>query len=675
MNLKDRIILLLTLLSTQAVHSNSNDSILFDANDSLWSITLDEHSVRAKGGQGVKRLSDINVIDMSRDELFKAPCCNLGESFENNASVDVNYSDGATGAKTIQMLGLSGRYAQILNEGIPTLRITAVPFGLSYVPGYWMDGIQVSKGTGTVVNGYESITGQISYDYVKPIDDEWLQASLYGNSNGRGEINANYNARLNNDLSTGLFANYSHDFMDIDMNKDGFRDLPRTRQLSFMNRWLYHKGIYTMQLLARTLNERRTGGDTDFKGTSIDTTNYSIYIKTDRVQTWMKNGFAFNDNNSLGVTLSYTYHNQESLYGLKTYNSSLHSYNINAIYEHKFNDRHSLHTGASSSGDIIRDELWLADSIYTDGINTEVNNFTTGVFAQYTYKLGKKFSLIAGIRGDWSNWFGFFYTPKLNIRYAPFKNTVFRATAGRGHKPSNSFAEYNGMLNSSRNVVSSFPYDKESAWNFGFSATQYITIFNRELTLSAEYYRTQFEKQLIVDFDQNENCLYFYFSDDKSYADIVQIEAKYEILKGFEATVAWRWNNSMQTTGGKLQRTALTNRYKGLVSLSYTTPLRKWQFDANAQFCGGGRLPVAINGSRDFRPYQLFSAQITKLFRYWSIYAGVENISDKRQKHPVIGYENPFGAGFDATIVYEPLMGRTYYLGLRLNLERKANRN
>ena len=111
------------------------------------------------------RSSVTNAELINSDELCRAACCNLGESFVTNPSVDVNYSDAATGAKQIKLLGLSGTYVQMLTENIPNFRGASAPYGLGYVPGPWMSSIQVSKGTSSVKNGYEALTGQINIEF------------------------------------------------------------------------------------------------------------------------------------------------------------------------------------------------------------------------------------------------------------------------------------------------------------------------------------------------------------------------------------------------------------------------------------------------------------------------------------------------------------------------------
>lgn len=642
----------------------------------LAGVSLDEVAVRGRrAGSSLDRMTALTQINITSDELCKAACCNLGESFETNASVDVNYADAATGARTIQLLGLSGRYVQMLTENVPNLRGISAPFGLSYVPGPWMDGIQVSKGVGTVVNGYEAFTGQINIEYKKPVTDEIVAVNLFGSSAGRAEVNANAAVRLGESLTTAFIVNASQDYMSMDENDDKFRDEPQTKQLNLLNRWNYHSNGYTWQLIVKTLNEERMSGHVDFDSKTPSDKLYGVYIKTDRVESWMKNGFVFSDYANLGVATSYIYHNQHSFFGQKSYDGTQHSYNANVIFNYNWSDNHALHAGVSSQGDFVSEKVGFSTS---DRRHYVLDDVSAGVFGQYTYKLDTRLSVIAGLRLDWSNLYDAFVTPRLHVRYAPTEKTIIRMAIGKGFRTGYIFAENNYMLGSSRQWEVDEAYGQEKAWNMGLNVTQYVDLWGNELMLNAEYYRTQFSDCMIMDVDGSPRTLKAHFSKDKSYANNVQVEGKYSPFRGMEVTVAYRWNEAKQMLAGQMRQRPLVSEYKGLVTLSYATPLKKWQFDMNVQFNGGGRIPTTEGNPAQYRrderfdPYQVLNGQITKYFRTWSIYAGVENIGNFTQENPIIAGDDPYGTFFDASMIWGPLMSRKFYVGLRWSLERES---
>lgn len=625
-------------------------------------------------GSAIDRISPMLTERVTADELSKAACCNLGESFQTNASVDVNYADAATGAKTIQLLGLQGRYVQMMNENVPTLRGIATPYGLSYIPGPWMNGIQISKGVGTVVNGYEAITGQINIDYKKPVaTDEVASLNVYGSNTGRIELNATTNIEVGDKVRTSIMLNMANDTRTMDENNDGFRDEPQAKQLNLFNRWYKHTDFHTFDLVVKTLNERRTGGQTDFDSDHRDREHYGVFLNTDRVETWMKNGFVFSDKFSIGFPVGYTYHHQGSFFGDRTYRGTQHSYNFNSIANWCNGGRNEFHAGVSTQGDLYDESI-----DYGNGLQAfDHNDISFGAYGQYTLRrFGDKLNAIVGLRVDHHNHHGTFVTPRLHVRISPSDNTTLRFAAGRGYRAASIISENNFLLTSKRTWTLENNYGLEKAWNIGGSVTQYINLGDKQITLNAEYYHTVFNRQMITDLDRSPRELAAYFSNKRGVADNLQIECKATPVRGLEVTAAWRWNNNQIFLAEKKQRRPLVSRYKSLVAISYQTPLKTWQFDANMQINGGGRIPTTASNPENYRrgtsfgSYQMYNAQVTKWFRHWSIYAGCENIGDFMQKDPVISADSPESQYFDSSLIWGPLMSRRFYVGLRWHLDK-----
>lgn len=642
---------------------------------SLRPMTIESVDVRARRiGSSIDRVSPQLTENVTADELSKAACCNLGESFQTNASVDVSYADAATGAKTIQLLGLQGRYVQMMNENVPTLRGMASPYGLSYVPGPWMNGIQISKGVGTVVNGYEAITGQINIDYKKPVaTDEVVSLNVFGSSSGRTEANATANIKAGPRVRTNIMVNMANDVMDMDENGDGFRDEPRVRQLNLFNRWYLHTDLYTFDLAVKTLNERRLGGQKGFDGNTPRDDAYGVRLNTDRLEAWMKNGFVFSDRFSIGFPLGYAYHHQGSFFGTRTYAGTQHSYSFNSIANWNPGGTHEFHAGLSTQGDLY-DETVRFDR--GDGNKMEQRDVSFGAYGQYTFRHEDKLSVIVGLRLDRHNNYGTFVTPRLHVRWAPAEQTTVRIAAGKGYRGASILAESNYLLTSSRTWRLDANYGQEEGWNMGGSVTHYATIGGKTLTLSAEFFHTEFERQMVTDMDESARTLHAYYSTRRGYANNLQVEARMTPIRGMDVTAAWRWNDNEVFLAGVMRRRPLTSRYKALVALSYQTPLKTWQFDANAQFNGGGRIPTTADNPEGLRrpntfgSYQMYNAQVTKWFRRWSIYAGCENIGNFTQGNPIISADAPQSQYFDSSLIWGPLMTRRYYIGVRWHFDK-----
>lgn len=637
---------------------------------------LDEVEVSARAlGMVNYRFSATQTQKITGAELCRAACCNLSESFETNASVDVSYSDAATGAKQIKMLGLSGTYVQMLTENTPSIRGLAANYGMEYIPGSWMESIQVSKGTSSVINGYEATTGQINVEYLKPQTSDPIAINGMFNSELCAELNVTGGWKINEKLSTGVLAHYRGDFMQMDANGDGFMDMPTGNRVNLLNRWYYTDHDYTMQFLVRGLYDERRGGQ--LKKLRLEHP-YQIDIATTRVEAFMKNGYVFDHERatSIGIIASGSYHAQGSEYGSTAYNAAQGNAYLNAMFQTYFDDesRHKLTTGLSFNFDDYTEHLIFDGSVVLrpeSEFPLRRREYTPGIFAEYDFKYDDKLSLLLGVRADWSNYYGFFATPRFNIRYSPWQWWNLRASVGLGYRSPNVLSDYASVLASSRQMVGfAEKFEQERALNAGVSTTFYIPIGKRELQISADYYYTHFFECVVADMDTDPHKVIFdNLNGGVAYSHNFQVEASMEILRGWTMTLAYRMSDVKQTIGGVLREKPFTNRFKGLITTSYQTPLKKWQFDVTAQFNGGGRLPQpdAVNPlwNERFGWYPQLMAQITKYFRTWSIYLGAENMTNFKQKNPIVDAANPFSNNFDSSIVYAPISGAKVYVGFR----------
>ena len=647
--------------------------------------TLDNVTVTTRRASVRSLAGAINGKDILRDELFKAACCNLGESFVNNASVDVNYSDATTGAKQIKLLGLSGTYVQMLTENLPNFRGAALPYGLGYVPGSWMKSMQVSKGNTSVKNGYEAMTGQINVEYVKPEDPTGMSVNLYGSTMGKFEANADGNIHINGNknLSTEILAHYENNWRHHDGNGDGFQDAPKVRQYNLQNRWFWKQGDYILHAGLSLLKEDRVSGQTPHAAAMNP---YRIDIGTDRYEAYMKHAFVLNKEHATNIALmgNVSMHKQQAQYGIKQYDVNEKNAYASLMFEANFTDEHNLSAGLSLNHDYLHQTLTLPatavpsdyGNIYplTRGIESET---TPGAYVQYTYNLHSRFIAMAGLRVDHSNVYGTFFTPRFHLKWVPADFLTLRLSAGKGYRSPHALAENNYLMASGRRLIID-KLDQEAAWNYGASLNFLIPIGSKMLKINTDYYYTHFLSQMLIDYDSNPQELHITNLNGKSFSHTFQIDASYPLFKGLELTAAYRYNLVKATYGGKLMWKPLQSRYKGLLTLSYKTPLGLWQFDATAALNGGGRMPEAYtlaSGERSwagsYKAYGQLSGQVTRYFRHFSLYIGGENLTNYKQKNPIIGYQNPWANGFEPTMVYGPVEGAMAYVGIRLNLGKR----
>lgn len=655
------------------------DTILVNSADSLIKVVLKsfnqmhEVQVTASGTSLVSSRPILTQV-ITEDGLRKAACCNLAESFESSAAVDVSYSDAVSGAKQIQMLGLAGIYSQIMLENTPYIRGLALPFGLMYVPGSWMESISISKGTSSVINGYESITGQIDVNYKNAeTNKEKVAVNLFLNTMLRNELDFNTRISVKENVATMLLFHYGNLPMRWDHNSDGFIDLPLNTQVNFMNRWDYKKpGKMTGRTLLSYLYDTRLGGEMDFNRKTDRLTNnrYGIGIDNHRLNIISKNGALLKGNNeSIGTIASFTYHRYSSFYGLNSYFAEQISGYANAFYENFLDkkEHHKIDAGISFQIDAYNESC--NDSAFA---RLEA---VPGVFVQYSFILQDKLIVMAGMRADYNSQYGLFWTPRLHGKWQLAKHSALRFSAGKGYRSPNIYIDNTSLMASSRQFTVEDHLKAEEAYNAGISFTQTFTINHQECSFLIDYYYTHFVNQVIVDIDRDYHYVYFSNLKGKSYSHAVQAELTIYPFKRFEITAAYRFNYVRETINGILREKPLANQHKAVVNFNYSTRYEKWKFNLTMQLYGKARLPDASSLPAEwqwepFSPvYAIFNAQINKKWKHVELYIGAENFTNYKQKHAIIDSQHPFGDYFDASMIWGPITGVMVYAGLRLTFK------
>ncbi|MFK7832302.1 MAG: TonB-dependent receptor [Winogradskyella sp.] len=632
-----------------------------------------------------------NTFTVTSDELLKAACCNLSESFETNPSIDVNFADAVSGTRQIKMLGLNSPYILIATENVPTIRGAAQAYGLSFIPGTWVESIQITKGTGSVVNGFESIAGQINAELVKPTTDDSFFVNLYGGSNERLELNTHFNTKVSEKWSTGLYVHGSTLQAEHDVNDDGFLDMPKYNQINVMNRWQYtnlEKGVVSF-LNVKYLNDEKQAGQVNFNPANFNPRNpgplseigaWGSEINTERFEASTKLGYVNPaiPYQSLGFQTAFSYHNQESYFGLNLYDIKHNSFYSNLVYNTIISDsRHKVKTGLSFTYDHY-DEL-------VNSATFERTENSVGGFFEYAYDNLDKLTMTAGLRVDQHNRLGFFVTPRLHLRYTPWEKSAFRASIGRGKRAANIFAENQNMFASSRqiNITDAggkiYGLDPEIAWNYGVSYLQGFNLFDRKGDITFDFYRTDFHNQVVVDWE-NPFEVNFYNLEGESFANSFQFELNYNLFEGLELRAAYKYYD-IQTdyNSGRLEK-PLIPKHRVFANAGYETQLKdngsRWKFDATFNWLSAQRFPSTDLSLPEFQlvnetpTVATLNLQVTKVFSSkFEVYLGGENVTNVRQPNPIISADNPFGSNFDSNFVYGPIFGSMYYAGLRYKIK------
>ncbi|MGB0769556.1 MAG: TonB-dependent receptor [Flavobacteriaceae bacterium] len=653
--------------------------ILLQSTDDLEEVTV----TTRKKASATSYLASQNITTISSKELLKAACCNLSESFETNPSIDVNFTDAISGTKQIKMLGLTSPYILIATENVPSVRGASQAYGLSFIPGTWVESIQVTKGAGSVTNGFESIAGQINAELVKPLSDKKFFVNAYGSINGRLELNTHFNTKLNEKWSTGVYIHGDRRGEKFDNNRDSFLDLPVGNQINVMNRWQYtnlEKGLISF-LNFRFLDDKKQSGQINYDpnvhkfgnavwGSEVDTRRFDFSGKFGYVNPEIPY-------QSLGLQLAFSSHKQDSYFGNRIYDINHKSLYSNLIYNSIISDsRHKIKTGIGFSHDTYEEQVNTTD--YSRNENS------IGGFFEYSFDNLDTVNLTAGVRIDHHNLMGTFVTPRFHARYTPWEKSALRFSFGRGKRAANIFAENQRLFASSRTINiqntggNIYGLNPEIAWNYGISFLQGFQLFDRKADINIDFYRTDFQNQVVIDYETPTE-INFYNLDGESFANSFQVEFNYTPLERLDLKSAYKYYDvKTQYQSGKLQK-PLTPKHRVFANASYETQTSTkgglWKFDATYNWIGEQRFSSTMQSPEAFRlnphspTFSTLNAQVTKVFSdQFEVYLGGENITNVRQENPILSANNPFGANFDSTFVYGPIFGDMYYAGLRFKL-------
>ena len=650
-------------------------TLLPDNNDALDEVTLTQ---RRKAIQK-SYFESQNIIMVSSEELLKAACCNLSESFETNPSIDVNFADALTGTKQIKMLGLSSPYLLISEENIPMVRGASQIYGLTFTPGTWIQSIQITKGAGSVVNGFESIAGQINTEIQKPSSDAPIFINAYTSVNGRQEFNAHFNTKFNEKWSAGSYVHVNQRTQKFDKNADQFLDVPISKQINILNRWQYtdaSKGWVGFASL-RFLDDSKQTGSISFdpKVHKNTTSFWGSEIETKRLDASVKIGYVFPETTykSFGFQSAYSNHDQDSYFGLRRYEIEHKSFFTNLLFNSIIsNTKNKFKTGINFSFDEYNEQVDLIDYQRRDEV--------VGAFFEYSYDSLDKLSLTAGIRIDSHNRLGTFITPRLHVRYNPWERSVLRASIGSGRKVANIFAENQKLFGTNRliqvreNGGSVYGLRPEKAWNYGLSFRQGFTLFEKLGDVTVDFYRTQFEDQVVVDWEQASH-IRFYNLEGSSYANSFQLEIDYVPFRNTALRLAYKNYQVKTTYGTQTLQKPLQPKQRFFANFEYRLENEEkgsqWKADWTYHFVGEQRLPSNSRDGVGFlsKSYGLLNMQITRVFStQFEVYLGGENLGNYKQLNPIVGAENPFGTTFDTSLVYAPIFGKMFYAGLRFKL-------
>lgn len=631
--------------------------------------------------------------ELTEKTLRKAPCCNLAESFENTPAVDISYSDALTGARRIEMLGLAGKYALITRELIPVFRGFSGANGMAFIPGQWLSGIQLTKGSGPVTSGPESISGHINVELKKPENTDPLFVNLFTNQGLRSEMNLIGAARIKEKLSTAVFLHGNVRPMAWDMNSDGFSDMPIGQQLNFLNRWKYEgDNGYEGMLSVHYVNDKKRAGDMNYVENGqwpldIGSSNFPVDQNQEFFDAFLKAGRVFGENylQSFGLQTQISYYTNDSRFRITNWSGTQNRFYLNFIYQiSDVEERHTLKLGPNlwvetSTEGVNGNILFSPPRLPIQALNFDRQEQVYGAFAEYSWKsASEKMNFSYGMYAGRNRLFErSFLAPRAHFRWEFLPKTVLRASAGRGIQSPSVFTDNFGVFASNRSwllqrVDASLPYgmEQEIANNFGLSLQRNFKWLFREGNLQLDYFFTDFEQQVVVDWYESSRQVKIYMLDGKSRAHAFQLEWNWEPVRRLELHAAYRYHEIRTDYRKGYLLKPLVPLHRTFLNAAYTTK-NKWVFDFTLQYFGKSRLPYTGNNPEPYRlnnwtnPYPLAHIQITKSWKkITELYFGAENLLNFRIPRAIVGETgtNPY---FDSSMIWGPVFGRMFFMGVR----------
>lgn len=649
-----------------------------EANE-LKSVTIRDNRAAYISSQTIKT----EIINQR--ELSKAACCDLAGCFGTQASVQPQTTNVLTNAQELRILGLSGVYNQVLIDGLPLIQGLSYTYGISTYPGTMIDFISVSKGTTSVLQGFESISGQINLESKHADQAEKLFVNAYVNSFGEAHFNTNIASAVGKKKKwhSLLTLHSVQAAAKIDGNKDGFLDLPQLTRYMAFNKWEYgkqqEKGFAT-QIGLRLVNEKRLGGQMNFNAQTDKGSNniYGQSVQYTQPEMYVKSSYRFSSKNALSLALSGFYQHQQSWFGITQYKAKQQNVYVNLQHEWQWHKTHGLKYGMSYRYQNIEENISFSDNSLGRSF---AGNYKTllkvpGVFAENTFHWREdKVVWIIGARLDKHQIWGNYFTPRSMLKYSLNHQHTFRASLGRGWRQVNLFSEQNNLLVGSRDVLFVEPLKPEEAINFGISHTYKFEAGKTTGTLSVDGYSTHFSNQFFPDYDSDPTKAIIKNFTGISRSNGLQVEASFVYNKQIEFRTAYNYLDVFRIENKLKSYLPFNPRNRAMAALSYRSKNNQWQADANAHWFDKMQLPNTSNNPIEYRrgnystAFITFNLQATFRYKTFEIYAGCENLSNYRQANPIISASNPFGKYFDLSSVWGPTRGREFYCGVRYSIQ------
>ena len=631
------------------------------------------------GGKGIQK-SEI----LTENEFKKAACCTLSESFETTNTLEVSNADGVSGIRQIEMLGLAGKYVQMSQSNMPSVRGLSVLTGLSHIPGPMVSAVHLSKGTGSITEGFEGLTGGINYALKQEPTEPKLFLNAYLNNQWRGEVNLISKQRINHRTFNHSFLHYGGQWKTMDFGGDGFTDMPISNRAFIGNQISRYNDKNEWILGFTHVNDERRGGDLHyFMHKEPENNVFHFNMKEQKTDVWGKFGVFLNKEatRSIGQILHLNRQQTHSMLNNlrnRHYEGKQFSLFYSAIYATPEKKPISTRSGISIMIDKVNETL--SDS----GImlfNPSRNEQNFGTFSEWVFKSGES-SLVLGLRSDYNNLFGWLITPRIHAKWEiDEKGKMLHFQMGRGVRTPWVLAEHLPLFISNRNIQimdfrnnGAYGQRREDAINTGISLTLPFRMFGYPAKFITDAFHTRFLHLIGADRDQRPDLIVIGKIDQSRY-NAIQTDLQLQPHRRVELRLSYRFIENLLWLGGSMRQQPLLSKHRFVGVLSVKNR-KKWYMDAIVQWNSPKRLPETISlPEKEQMPvwspaYAIVNLQIRKDFgKKWEWYAGGENLLNVVQRNPVLSASNPNQPWFDAAYAWGPVNGVNMYTGFRLKIK------
>lgn len=630
---------------------------------------LNEVTVNAKRqSNSFSLLNPLNVESITSQEFKKAACCSLSESFQTGNTIDVSYNNAVTGSKEIIFLGLRGIYTQLLLENFRFFNGILTSQGFDFIPGTWLDNINILKGASTSIYGPQSMTGAINVGLKKPDKDHRIYSNAFLDYHGRLELNQHFNKSWSAARHSGIYAHYSNHQGFRDHNNDGFKDDARAQKFALLQRNTLFGRKMEGQINFYGLYEDKNGGQLKNVG------NYNFNQKTSHIQAFGNLGYVgyANPDRNSGSIWELSLSNIDAYYGteLNPFKAKEFRFLGQVFYSEIFSEgKHKINIGPNVNINIA-EENYIADK-------RTYKEITPSLFFDYDYAIGKientdlkKLHITLSQRLDYVKSSKLYYIPRLSTRFNFDKSWTLRSSVGLGYRHPRVYSDnLNLFFVNYEKVFSNVP-DIETSINYGINLVGKPLINNKELNFNLDFYITEFNNQLVTDLeqiDQNFNILKYYNVVGNSNTKSLGITVSYPIVFGISAKIGMKYTDNITGYEHGNKQTPFIAKRREMTSLDYESNNKKWTANLTGQWIGKMRIPQKVNETESTysKEYFLLQSTVNYILPKIEFYIGCENITNYTQHHAILSADAPFSRTFNATEIYAPINGIKPFIGFR----------